>query len=71
MSVAEILDDLEYGPAPESDSVARAWLKERDGTTGLFINGEWRQPKTDDWFETLDPATGANLARVAVAGPTD
>ncbi|MCP4382497.1 MAG: aldehyde dehydrogenase family protein, partial [Hyphomicrobiales bacterium] len=47
------------------------WLKERDGTTGLFINGEWRQPKTDDWFETLDPATGANLARVAVAGPTD
>ena len=26
MSVAEILDDLQYGPAPESDAEARAWL---------------------------------------------
>ena len=26
MSVAEILDDLAYGPAPESDAEARAWL---------------------------------------------
>ena len=26
MSIAEILDDLDYGPAPESDAEARAWL---------------------------------------------
>ena len=36
MSIAEILDDLDYGPAPESDTEARAWLKRHeDGTRPL------------------------------------
>ena len=44
MSVAEILDDLEYGPAPESDAEARAWLARHCDGTLLYIGGAWRKP---------------------------
>ena len=71
MSVAEILDDLDYGPAPESDAEAKAWLAQYPDGTGLFIDGAWRQPASGEWFETRDPATGAVLARVAQANETD
>ena len=39
MSVAEILDTMDYGPAPESDTEARAWIAKRVDGLGLFING--------------------------------
>src|SRR3954447_21985538 len=71
MSIAEILDDLEYGPAPESDKEARAWLKKHEAGTQLFIDGEWRKPATEAWFDTYDPSTGDVLARVAQAGQAD
>jgi len=71
MSVAEILDDLEYGPAPESDAEARAWLARHGEGTLLYIGGAWRKPKSGRFFDTLDPATGAVLARVAEAGADD
>ncbi|MCB1497463.1 MAG: aldehyde dehydrogenase family protein, partial [Bauldia sp.] len=71
MSVAEILDDLDYGPAPESDAEARAWLGQYADGTGLFIDGEWRKPASGEWFETRDPATGVVLAKVAQANETD
>ncbi|SDB08532.1 aldehyde dehydrogenase family protein [Bauldia litoralis] len=71
MSVAEILDDLEYGPAPESDTEAREWLAQHADGTQLFIDGEWRKPASGQWFDTLDPATGAVLARIAQADGTD
>ncbi|MEQ8699477.1 MAG: aldehyde dehydrogenase family protein, partial [Bauldia litoralis] len=71
MSVAEILDDLEYGPAPESDTEAREWLAQHADGTQLFIDGEWRKPTSGEWFDTLDPATGAVLARIAQADGTD
>ena len=48
MSIAEILDNLDYGPAPESDKEARAWLKTRQAGTELFIDGGWRKPKIGD-----------------------
>ena len=43
MSVAEILDRLDYGPAPESDREARAWLKKHEAGFGLFIDGGFAQ----------------------------
>jgi aldehyde dehydrogenase (NAD+) len=71
MSVAEILDDLEYGPAPESDKEARTWLARRVDGTELFIDGGWRKPEAGVWFDTNDPATGAKLLSVAQAGEAD
>jgi aldehyde dehydrogenase (NAD+) len=56
----------EYAPAPESTDVVR--LQER---YGLFVNGEFVEPKSGRFFETVDPATEDVLAEVAVAGPED
>ncbi|HVY21315.1 MAG TPA: aldehyde dehydrogenase family protein [Bauldia sp.] len=70
MSVAEILDTMDYGPAPESDKDARAWIK-KHGKAGLYIDGAWREPETGEWFETSNPATGEVLAKVAQAGADD
>jgi acyl-CoA reductase-like NAD-dependent aldehyde dehydrogenase len=38
---------------------------------GLFINGELVQPSSGEVRELLEPATGAALAKAAMAGPDD
>jgi aldehyde dehydrogenase (NAD+) len=70
MSVAEILDTMDYGPSPESDKEAREWIK-KHAVAELFIDGGWRQPESGAWFETANPATGEVLVRVAQAGAAD
>ncbi len=65
MSIAEIFETMEYGPAPESAAPALAWLQERAGTTRHYIDGDWREPSGGEWFDTANPATGKPLARVA------
>ena len=57
MSIAQILDTMEYGPAPESDKEARAWIAALGGETKLFVGGQWRKAKSGESFETASPAT--------------
>ena len=71
MSVAQILDTMEYGPAPESDKEARAWIEALGGETKLFIGGQWKKAKSGESFETASPATGEILARIAQANAAD
>jgi aldehyde dehydrogenase (NAD+) len=71
MSIAEIFDTMEYGPAPESAAPALRWLEERSRTTQLFIDGEWREPRDGEYFDTHNPATNQPLARIAQAGAAD
>ena len=71
MSVAAIFESMEYGPAPESDQPAQAWLDSHGRNFGLFIGGAWVAAKSGESFETVNPATGAVLARIAQAGPED
>ena len=56
----------EYADAPESTDIVK--LDER---YGLFIGGEFVEPKSGKWFTTIDPATEEPLAEVADAGPED
>ncbi|MDP9066593.1 MAG: aldehyde dehydrogenase, partial [Pseudomonadota bacterium] len=71
-NVADIFDRMTYGPAPEADTAARAWLARHSGRFDLFINGTWAKPLGEDsFFETRNPATGESLARIAVAGADD
>jgi aldehyde dehydrogenase (NAD+) len=71
MSVAAIFESMEYGPAPESDEQARAWLEEHGRAFGLFIANEWIDATSGESFETVNPATGEALARIAQAGQDD
>ena len=68
-TVAELFETMEYGPAPEGDAPARAWLAAHDATFGHFINGAWT--KVGKTFETFDPSTGARLARVTQGSAKD
>jgi aldehyde dehydrogenase (NAD+) len=61
-TVAEIFRTMEYGPAPESDKEALAWLARHDGKFGHFINGEWTKAK--DHFDVSNPANAKVIARV-------
>jgi aldehyde dehydrogenase (NAD+) len=62
-TVREAFETMAYGPAPEGDAPARAWLARHDGTFGHFIGGRWTAPAEP--FDVVDPATGATLARVS------
>src|SRR5918994_4033604 len=65
-SVPEIFQTMVYGPAPEAAAPAHAWLKAHGGRFGLFIEGTWTAGEGET-FDTLDPATGRPLARLAHA----
>ena len=53
-------------PAPESTDHIR--LQER---YGLFIGGEFVEPDSGNYFETINPANGQKLAELAYANETD
>ena len=71
MNVMEIFKTMEYGPAPESDSAARAWLEARSRRFGLFINGQFIDPQSATYFESREPATGELLAEIAQGDQAD
>src|SRR5881397_1002917 len=71
-TVATLFETMEYGPAPESDAPALDWIKQHDsGRFGHFINGKWTAPTEGQYFETINPATTAVLARVAQGSKAD
>jgi aldehyde dehydrogenase (NAD+) len=65
-SVPEIFHTMAYGPAPEGAGPAHAWLDTHQRRFGLFIGGAWVAGEGET-FETLNPATGKPLARLAQA----
>jgi aldehyde dehydrogenase (NAD+) len=56
----------EYAEAPESKDIVR--LQDR---YGLFIGGDFVEPKSGKYMATIDPATEETLAEVPEAGPED
>ena len=76
MSVATIAElftsaALEFGPAPESDAPARAWLAAHDGVFNHYIGGRWTEPSSGERFDSIDPSTSASLGRVAQGNAVD
>ncbi len=71
MKVIEILDNLQYGLAPEASKPAQDWLDAHNGRFGLLINNEWREPGTKEWFDSVNPATAQKIADIAQASDSD
>jgi aldehyde dehydrogenase (NAD+) len=71
MNVAHYYDTMDYGPAPETDVEARGWLKSHAGVFGHFIAGSFVAPQSGKHFETMEPATGKVLARIALGAAAD
>jgi len=71
MTIAEIFDNMDYGPAPESATAAHDWIAAHDGAFGLFINGAFQAAGSGASFDTVNPARGEVLAKIANAGQAD
>jgi aldehyde dehydrogenase (NAD+) len=70
--VPAIFDAMSYGPAPEAELAARAWLAAHGARFGLYIGGQWVAPLGgNEPFDCRNPATGERLAAIAAAGPAD
>ena len=61
-TVAEIFQTMEYGPAPESDKEAVAWLGKHERVFGHYIAGAWTEP--GQLFDVSNPSTSKTIARV-------
>jgi aldehyde dehydrogenase (NAD+) len=69
--VQRIFETMEYGPAPEERAPAIDWLEQHGRRFGLFVNGQWRQPASDEFFDTVNPGDGQPLAQIAQANDAD
>jgi aldehyde dehydrogenase (NAD+) len=71
MSVRHYFDTMDYGPAPEADDEARAWLKSHGAVFGHFIAGRFVAPQSGEHITTTEPATGKLLAKIAQGSAAD
>ena len=69
MTVKEIFETMDYGPAPESAAEALAWLVDQGDKFGHFIDGAFTKPGKG--FESRNPATGEVLAKLTQAKQAD
>jgi len=65
MTVKEIFETMDYGPAPESAADALAWIVDQGAAFGHFIDGNWTTPRKD--FQSKNPANGETLADLTQA----
>ncbi|WP_371866946.1 aldehyde dehydrogenase family protein [Duganella fentianensis] len=68
-SIKEILNTMEYGPAPESTKEAQAWLDQHGRSFGLFINNQWSE--AGELFASINPADASKLADLTQATASD
>ncbi len=69
MTVKEIFETMEYGPAPESAGDALAWIVDQGSRFGHFIDGAFTDP--GEGFDSRNPATGEVLATLTQATQAD
>jgi len=65
--ITDLLATMDYGPSPESDANAQAWLDQHGRQFGHFIGGRW--VAGGKHFDSADPATGKVLAKIAQGTP--
>jgi aldehyde dehydrogenase (NAD+) len=71
VSVRQIFETIEYGPAPESAAPVEEWLERHGRRFGLFIAGAWREPSSGEFFDTMNPGRSEHVARIAHGGAED
>ncbi|MFT5709705.1 MAG: aldehyde dehydrogenase (NAD+) [Halioglobus sp.] len=71
MNVAEIFKNMSYGPAPEATDKVDEWLQDHQQASLLLIDGQWVAPQSETYFDSVNPATGEVLGKVAQANAAD
>ncbi|RFP90917.1 aldehyde dehydrogenase family protein [Rhodobacteraceae bacterium 63075] len=65
MTVKEIFESMDYGPAPESAAEAFAWITDNGAAFGQFIDGGFTPAREN--FLSRNPANGETLAELSQA----
>ena len=60
------MTNFEYAPAPESTAILTIAPQ-----YGLFIGGKFIDPKSDTYFDTINPANEKLISKIAYAGQAD
>jgi len=63
-TVSDVLDTMDYGPAPESNSHVKEWLAVHAKGFGHFIGGAFVAPSAKR-LDVFNPATGEKIASVS------
>ncbi len=71
MTVKDILETLDYGPAPEAASAAFDWIAEHGPEFKLYIGGEWKAASSGGTIAVENPATGESLGAIPKATSED
>ncbi|XP_071943662.1 aldehyde dehydrogenase family 16 member A1-like [Antedon mediterranea] len=61
-SVAGIFDTMSYGPAPETENAAQAWIEKHKRSFGHFIDNKWVKPVGRKTYTSKSPVTGEVLS---------
>ena len=69
MTVQDIFETMEYGPAPEDAKPAYDWLERHKRKFGHFIGGDWTS--SGKGFPSKNHATGETLAMISQASAKD
>jgi len=70
-TLPDLFETMAWGPAPESDMPALAWIGQHGASFGHYIDGAWTKPRKASQFEVMNPATGKVVARVAQGTKSD
>ncbi|TKA95566.1 aldehyde dehydrogenase family protein [Cereibacter changlensis] len=68
-TITDILQTMDYGPAPEDSAIVRDWLKRHEAGFGHFIDGGFTA--AGETFEVTNPASGEVIARVSQGSDAD
>ena len=69
-TVNDVLQTMDYGPAPESNAHVKAWLKTHEKGFGHFMGGAFVSSKGKR-IDVFNPATGEKLAHIAQGTAAD
>lgn len=67
--ITDLIETMDYGVAPESDTIVRDWLTEHKGGFGHYIGGAFTKAGTT--FDVMSPATGETIAQVTQGTAAD
>src|SRR5687768_2673214 len=70
-TIREAFESMAWGVAPESAATAEACLDKNGERFGQYLGGEWVVGDGGEGFPTINPATGAELARVGQASKAE
>jgi aldehyde dehydrogenase (NAD+) len=70
-TVKDILDSMDYGPAPEANTHITAWLDQHKSGFNHFIGGAFVPSADKSYFDVTNPANDTLLGRVALGAEAD